>query len=326
MPPPLSPISVIIPLHNRADLAARCLAALGKWTTPREVIVVDDGSTDPGVERLRREHANALWLRNPRSQGFSAAVNRGLARSTGDPLLLLNSDAEVTELGDLALREAFAGESRRRSASRAAGPPPGAVAARLVYPDGSPQWSGGRFPTLTWLFALSSGLGRGSRQRLRQAPPSGFAGGPVDWAPAAALAISRSAWTAVGPFDENYRHYAQDLDYGSRLASAGQPVRVLADFVVIHHLGGSLAATPGDARDVLPSSGRPGDHAGQRLDLLWVDLLRWARKHRSASWARRARRRLLLGGRLRQILLLPRRSGGEAIAVATAIRALRAVG
>lgn len=40
---PDSPISVIVPVHNRADLAARCLAALGRWTTPLEIVVVDDG-------------------------------------------------------------------------------------------------------------------------------------------------------------------------------------------------------------------------------------------------------------------------------------------
>ena len=70
------------------------------------------------------------------------------------------------------------------------------MAARLVYPNGRPQWSGGSFPSLLWLFALASGLGRGARFRLRHlrsTPASGFAGGFVDWAPAAVLAIGREA-------------------------------------------------------------------------------------------------------------------------------------
>ncbi len=311
------PLSVIVPLHNRADLATQCLAALARWTAALEVIVVDDGSTDAGVDLLRRNCPGVQWLRNREAQGFSAAVNRGLACATGDPLLLLNSDAEVTAGGDEVLLRALGCDT-------ASGDPPlGAVAARLVYPDGRAQWSGGKFPSLVWLFALASGLGRDLRFRVRRAPPSGFPGGTVDWAPGAALALARSAWNAVGPFDESYRHYAQDLDYCQRLARAGRTVRVLADWIVVHHLGGSLAELADLESD--PTSARSTGYDGQRLDLLWLDLLRWARRHRGAAWARRARRRLLLGGRLRQLLLAPRHGSSEALAVATAIRALTAL-
>jgi N-acetylglucosaminyl-diphospho-decaprenol L-rhamnosyltransferase len=319
-----APISVIVPVHNRADLLAQCLAALARWTTPVEILVVDDGSTDPGVERLRERRLAHHWLRNDEACGFSAAVNRGLARASGDPLLLLNSDAEVTEGGDHAIRDAFASPPDRFGAV-------GAVAARLVYPNGRPQWSGGAFPSLPWLFALASGLGRGARFRVRRAPPSGFAGGIVDWAPAAALAIRRETFAAVGPFDESYRHYAQDLDYCQRLAATGRSVQVLADWVVTHHLGGSVAAgaepaAPGSE----PASGRPDDATrfdGQRLDLLWLDLLHWAHKHRSPAWARRARSRLLLGGRLRLLRLAigrPGRNSTEARAVGAALAAITA--
>ena len=323
-----SPISVIVPVHNRADLAARCLAALGRWTTPLEIVVVDDGSSDPGVELLRLAGIAQHWLRNPQAQGFSAAVNRGLAAATGDPLLLLNSDAEVTEGGDHALRAAFAGGTAKDEASGALRAT-GAVAARLLYPNGCPQWSGGSFPSLLWLFALASGLGRGARARLRHlrgAPPSGFAGGPVDWAPGAALAITRDAYRAVGPFDESYRHYGQDLDYCQRLADSGRGVRVLSDWVVVHHLGGSVGHLADASASASAPIARPGSsgYDGQRLDFLWLDLLHWARRHRTPARARRARRSLLLGGRLRQLRLLGRRSS-EALAVAAALAAVRRV-
>ncbi len=312
----LTPISIIIPVHNRADLAAQCLAALGRWTTPLEIIVVDDGSTDPGVELLRGSGGAGIvrhWLHNPEARGFSAAVNRGLEQATGDLLLLLNSDAEVTESGDLAIRAAL--ETGGIGASGASGGS-GAVAARLIYPNGGAQWSGGRFPTHAWLFALASGIGRGARSHLRRSPAavSGFAGGAVDWAPGAALAISRAAFAAVGSFDESYRHYAQDLDYCQRLRSAGRSVEVLADWIVVHHLGASVSGPASSGYD------------GQRLDLLWLDLLHWARKHRTAAWARTARRALLLGGRLRLLRLRSRVDSSEAVAVAAALAAVRHAG
>jgi GT2 family glycosyltransferase len=308
---PGAPISVIVPVHNRADLVAQCLAALESWTTPLEIVVVDDGSSDPGVESLSGDRRVHRWLRHPQARGFGAAVNRGLAAATGDPLLLLNSDAEVTPGGDRTIRERFA-------AAFSGARPLGALAARLVYPNGSAQWSGGAFPTHSWLFALASGLGRGLRARLRRRQPSGFAGGAVDWAPAAALAIARDAWAAAGPFDESYRHYAQDLDYCQRLAAAGRQVAVAADWVVVHHLGGSV-----DGAQRERGSEESGVD-GQRLDLLWLDLLRWAELHRSAAWTRKARRALLFGGRLRQLRLLRRADSPEARAVAAAIAAISA--
>lgn len=316
--PPL--LSIVVPVHNRGDLARACLAALARWTTPLEVIVVDDGSTDPEVETLRRENPTLSWLRNPSALGFSGAVNRGLAAATGDVLLLLNSDAEVTEGGDHALLSGLTlSDGRGRRA--------GAVAARLIYPNGRPQWSGGRFPTLPWLFALASGLGRGSRLRLRRTAPSGFRGGPVDWAPGAAMAIARDAYETVGGFDEDYAHYAQDLDFCQRLALAGRSVHVLADWIVVHHLGGSVdevarAAGPADSHD----SDRPAGsgYDGQRLDLLWRDLLRWGERHRGPRWAARARRTLLLGGRLRRFRLRSRAGSPEELAVTAALAAISA--
>ncbi|MEO8276737.1 MAG: glycosyltransferase family 2 protein [Thermoanaerobaculia bacterium] len=335
--PLASPLSVIVPIHNRADLAERAFAALARWTIPVEVVVVDDGSSDPGVERLRRQESDrrgprVAWLHNEEAKGFSAAINRGIERATGNFLLLLNSDAEVS-----------AGSDRALLAGLAALDGKGAVAARLLYPDGRAQWSGGRFPTLPWLFALASGLGRHARLRTRTGAPSGFAGGPVDWAPAAALAFSRETWRAVGPFDETYRHYAQDLDFCTRLGAAGLPVRVLADWTVLHHLGGSLKsleplesleslvpATSGGSggpgrtgSDAARRGGGSAGYDGQRLDLLWGDLLHWAELHRGAAWTARARRRLILGGRLRQLMLLSRSDSAEARAVASALHALR---
>ena len=298
--PPMAPslLSVVVPVHDRADLLRRCLESLDGWTVPREIIVVDDGSRDPGVDRLREERPDLVWIHVAENRGFSAAVNRGLGETRGDTLLLLNSDAEVRRGGDTALASAFAARPR-----------PGAVAARLFHPDGRPQWSGGDEPTLVWLFALASGLARGARRSsasFRQAP-SGWRGGDVEWAPAAALALSRAAWVATGPFDESFRHYAQDLDYAHRLRRAGFRIRVEPGLEVVHHLGGSA----GD-----------GALQGQRLDWLWCDLVRWIAKARGERAARAAARVLRFGGRWRLRRLRARGDAREAASVREAIAAV----
>src|SRR6185369_3384658 len=124
--------------------------------------------------------------------GFTRAANLGLARASGEILLLLNSDTEVDASGLAALSAAFAAEPRL-----------GAAGADLYYPDGSPQWSGGRAPTLAWLFALASGAPALFRRLpfYRRLKPPGARGGAVEWVTGAALAVRRAAWEQAGPLD-----------------------------------------------------------------------------------------------------------------------------
>jgi glycosyltransferase involved in cell wall biosynthesis len=86
-------ISVVIPTFNRRELVLRAVRSVLAQTQPVEqVIVVDDGSTDGTGEVLGREFGGRieyLWQENA---GVSAARNRGLERSAGRYLALLDSD------------------------------------------------------------------------------------------------------------------------------------------------------------------------------------------------------------------------------------------
>ena len=57
----------------------------------------------------------------------------------------------------------------------------------------------------------------------RRAKPVGAPAGPVDWVTGAALALRRQALEEVGPFDEEFRFYGQDLELCLRLAQESQP-------------------------------------------------------------------------------------------------------
>ncbi len=303
MPP--GALSIVVPTRDTRELTRRCLASLAPLGAA-EILVVDDGSTDGTVAALASLHPEVRWLRNESPQGFGRSVNRGLAEASGDLLLLLNSDTERIE-----------GDAARLAARFAREPRLGALGARLRNPDGSPQWSGGREPTLAWLFALASGLptlfaGSAAWRRIR--PVSGAAGGAVGWLPGTALVLSRTAWRAAGPLEESYRFYGQDLELSSRLARAGFNLAIAEDFVVLHHLGGTVA-TAG------------GSQAGQRLDLLWSDLLHWAARVRGPRWARGARRALAAGAALRSARLAAAHSlarGGRRAGLAAERSALAA--
>jgi len=274
-------LSVIIPTHDTRELTLRCLAALRSCDPqPYEVIVVDDGSNDDTVHSVLQEYPTHTVARLPENEGFSAAVNHGVARASGDLLLLLNSDTEIEEPALGAVYKAFTRD-----------PQLGIAGAALRHPDGSPQWSGGRFPTWLWFFGVASGipslLGRlGSWRRLR--PPSGSPGGTVDWVAGTAMVVRRSVWDQVGPFDLGYRFYCQDIDLCVNAADAGWKIAVLPDFKVFHHHGGTI-------------SGEGGAVDRYHPELLWTDLLRFVHKCRSPKAARSAFMALRLGGQLRVV-------------------------
>jgi glycosyltransferase involved in cell wall biosynthesis len=85
-------VSVVIPTFNSARfLAAAIDSALAQTLPPKEVIVVDDGSTDTTNEILDRYGDSIVVLRQPNS-GVSHARNAGAARATGNVLAFLDSD------------------------------------------------------------------------------------------------------------------------------------------------------------------------------------------------------------------------------------------
>jgi N-acetylglucosaminyl-diphospho-decaprenol L-rhamnosyltransferase len=347
-------LSVVIPSRNTRELTLACLASLAAAERERpelagggalEVVLVDDAGTDGTAEAVAARHPRARLLRLPSQGGFTVAANRGLAAATGEVLLLLNSDTEVEGAGLPAMLARFAAEPRL-----------GIAGGALRYPDGTPQWSGGAEPGAAWCFALASGLAQAAarlplyrrlrpasgsprRQEERQGEPreqreqqlhrrdqgdrAAAGAPPVAWVTGAAMAMRRAVWEEVGPLDERFRLYAQDLDICLRAHDAGWTVAVLPELRVLHHHGATVAAegatvaqaagrVGGDGR----SGGGGGDRGGagvggaggsvgaagrgaQQVELLWTDLLRWAAKRGGDRAARRMARALLAGGTLR---------------------------
>ena len=90
-------ISVVIPLYNKeAEIERTLMSVINQSLMPREIIVVDDGSTDSSADIVRRiverhpEH-NIRLISQPNA-GVSAARNRGIEEATGDYVALLDGD------------------------------------------------------------------------------------------------------------------------------------------------------------------------------------------------------------------------------------------
>jgi len=271
-------LSIVIPTHETRELTLRCLASVVLADTTAEIIVVDDASSDGTAEAIGRRFPQVEILSNKKCLGFSPSANRGLCQAHGDPLLLLNSDTEVTAPSIAAARAAFVRDEKL-----------GVAGAELLYPDQSPQWSAGREPTPLWLFGQASGLpallGRLPGYRLLK-PPGLGADSEVDWVSGAAMAIRREVWQTVGPFDEGYRFYCQDLELCLAAKDAGWRVAVVSSFEVTHHHGATISAAGGSAAPYHP-------------ELMWTDLVRFARRRGGSEAARKAASSLRSGAKAR---------------------------
>ncbi len=85
-------ISVVIPAYNRSSFLPRALdSVLEQSYPPREIIVVDDGSTDATGDVLSR-YGKRITIIRQNNRGVSAARNRGIEQAEGEWIALLDSD------------------------------------------------------------------------------------------------------------------------------------------------------------------------------------------------------------------------------------------
>jgi glycosyltransferase involved in cell wall biosynthesis len=93
-------LSVIVPVYNEARTVAELLDAVARVRLPRmrrEIIAVDDGSTDDSwkiLSSLSKRMAGLRVLRHEKNRGKGAALRTGIAASRGDVVVVQDADLE----------------------------------------------------------------------------------------------------------------------------------------------------------------------------------------------------------------------------------------
>jgi cytidylate kinase len=230
-------LSICIVNWNTRELLREGLQALLQFTPAEEyeIIVVDNASPDGSAEMTAREFPQVKLFANQENLFYAKANNQALAAAQGDLLLLLNPDVQVksgclTRLADF-LR---------------AHPQTGAVAPRLVFPDGRPQASCRAFPTPGVLLPEMLGLSRifPSCRICGAYRLAGFEYAreqEVDQPMASALMLKREALAQIGGFDEAFPMFFNDVDLCLRLRQAGWKIHYQPEAVAAHHHGAATA-------------------------------------------------------------------------------------
>jgi hypothetical protein len=161
--------------------------------------------------------------------GYARAVNQGLQATSADYVLILNPDIEVEP--DAIARLVQAMEEN---------PDAGLAGARLLNPDRTLQHSCRRFYTPGAMLLRRTFLGRLlPRHRALRAHLmldwDHATQRDVDWLIGACLLARRRAIADVGPMDERFFLYFEDVDWCARMHLRGWQVLYVPDAVMIHH-------------------------------------------------------------------------------------------
>ncbi len=236
MPPRLS--IVIVSFNTRADLE-RCIESVlvSPPSVPCELVVVDNASRDGSADAVRARWPSVRLIEQAQNVGFAAANNAGIRSSSGDLILLLNSDCLVP-----------AGAVDTLIARLTAHPAAAVAGPRLVDGTGRTELSFG--PMISplaevrqkWTMRLyERRVGWMERRVLAATSREHY----VDWVSGAALLVYRADLEAVGLLDERYFLYTEDVDLCASIRARGRRILFTPEATITHLRGRSRATVPG---------------------------------------------------------------------------------
>ena len=210
--------SIVIPVHNKATITRQCLDALlteADDGVDREIVVVDDGSTDLTQAMLAGYGDRIRVIRHEKALGFAGACNAGVAASSGEYLVLLNNDT-VPTTGWLAALVAHAVQH----------PAAAVVGVKLLFPNETIQHAG-----------VAIGLDARPHHIYAGFPgdhPATSVSRQFQVVTAACALFRRDPWQELGGLDMAFRNGWEDVDYCLRAGEAGYEIHYCAESVVYH--------------------------------------------------------------------------------------------
>lgn len=226
-------LSIIIVNYKTKDLTLQTLQSVFAAQGDKEVILVDNGSSDDIPVTVRRRFPKVKIIESPANIGFAGGNNLGLRRAKGRYLLLLNSDTLV-EPDTLVKMVEFMDKN----------PKVGLSTCRVELAGGAIDPASHRgFPTPWASLTYYSGLEKlFPKSRLFAQYHQGWKSlestHEIDTPVGAFFMIRREALRQAGLLDEKFFMYGEDIDLAFRIKAAGWKI-MYTPIVKITHLKGA---------------------------------------------------------------------------------------
>jgi hypothetical protein len=208
-------LSIIIITKDTEELLKNLLSSIKKDKTLepllKEVIVVDNASSDMTGDMVKKDFPGFLYIRNERNEGFAAAVNKGFFHSAGEFILFLNSDTLIIE-----------GETKKMLNYMEENPDTGICGPQLVYPDMRAQRSFAYIPSLVSEILPRSLIELLSHETVSARPSALLSLTSAIDVPSligAAVLIRRNILESLGGFDERFFFFLEETDLCLRTRS-----------------------------------------------------------------------------------------------------------
>ncbi len=222
----VSSVAIVLVNWNGYPFTAACLRSLEKIHYPDFfVVLVDNGSTDDSLEKLKSEFPEVHYISIPTNQGFTGGNNAGIQHALDqdfDYVLLLNNDT-VVKPDFLDLLVEF----------QKAHPQAGMVQPLILFLQHKETiWSaGGRLNPF-----LASATVFGDRKSLRDYTPIDR---EIDWATGCCTLLPSSVIRETGLLEASYFAYFEDVDWSLRIKKKGLKIFLASQSVIFHEASAS---------------------------------------------------------------------------------------
>ncbi len=210
-------VAIIVLNWNGHDCLPGCLSSLDSLSYPdKEIIVIDNGSSDDSLALAKRDFPHCLFIENSENLGFASGMNRGIrvALDRGaDYVWLFNYDAQA------------AADSLSLLIDTASSHPEAGLFSPVITDQNEKVWfAKGQ---IDFLRMRATHVEPSPRELTADAYPSPFLTG-------CALLIRRGALESIGFFDEDFFLYYEDADLCLRAKASGFHSLVVPKARVIH--------------------------------------------------------------------------------------------
>ncbi|MBN1130986.1 MAG: glycosyltransferase [Chitinispirillaceae bacterium] len=238
---PVTGVSIIVPVFNKVDLTRQFLDSFQQRlprSSPFEVIIVDNASTDGTAAFLSGAEKNAPWLRiitRPENGGYGAACNAGAAAASFSHLLFMNNDILFLPRWFEPLAGAFLD------------PDVGIAGSRLIFPNFTIQHAGVVFQENRLPFHISRDCHFSAEEVCA---PKAFAA-----VTGACLMIPALLFRELSGFDHAFQMYYEDIDLCLKVHRHKKRVLYIPESMLVHLEGkssGSLEEMCAKSADSMP--------------------------------------------------------------------------